>query len=139
MEATLALNRTELRRYLERIGDRWRLDGAFLGGTALNGELEPGGGASYGETDPEQETLYGDTDPGGDAPATFTVVLVSDAFDEVPWLERVHVAAALWDAHEMGAPAQAHCYTTAEFERRRETAPAVIDAIWHGLDLLALI
>ncbi len=128
VEATLALNRAELRRYLERIGDRWRLEGAFLGGTALHGEVGPA-----------EDALHGDADPGEDAPATFTVVLVSDAFDEVPWLERVHVAAALWDAHEMGAPAQAHCYTTAEFERRRETTPAVLDATWHGLDLLALI
>ncbi len=139
MEATLALNRAELRRYLERIGDRWRLDAAFLGGAALRGEVEPGGSTPCGETDAAQDAPHGDTDPGGDAPATFTVVLVSDAFDEVPWLERVHIAAALWDAHEMGAPAQAHCYTTVEFERRRETTPAVLDATWHGLDLLALI
>ena len=119
MQATLALNRTELRRYLERISDRWRLEGAFLGGTALTGE--PAGGHALSDR------------------TEFTVVLVSDAFDEIPWLERVYVATSLWDALEMGAPADAHCYTRAEFERKRDSTPAVRDAIWHGLDLLALI
>ena len=39
------------------------------------------------------------------------MILVSEAFDGVPWLERVHQAASLWDADEMGAPAEVHCYT----------------------------
>ena len=29
-------------------------------------------------------------------------------------------AASLWDAYEMGGPADVHCYTPAEFERKRE-------------------
>ena len=118
MQGTLALNRQELRRYLERIGDRWRLDGAYLGGSALSGAPEPGLGARDLE---------------------FTVVLVSDAFDEIPWLERVYVATSLWDALEMGAAADVHCYTRAEFERKRDSMPAVRDAVWHGLDLLVFI
>lgn len=119
MQATLSLNRAELRRYLERIGDRWRLDGAYLGGSALTGG-------------PSEQSL---------APRElqFTVVLVSDVFDEIPWLERVYVATSLWDALEMGAPADLHCYTRAEFERKRDTTPAVRDAVWHGLDLLIFI
>lgn len=119
VQATLALNRPELRRYLGRIGDRWRLDGAYLGGSAVTGE---GGEPALGEH-----------------PAQFTVVLVSDAFDEIPWLERVYVATSLWDALEMGAPADVHCYTRAEFERKRDSMPAVRDAVWHGLDLLVFI
>ena len=119
MQATLALNRPELRRYLERIGDRWRLDGAYLGGSAVTG-------------DRGEQTL-------GDRTAQFTVVLVSDAFDEIPWLERVYVATSLWDALEMGAAADVHCYTRAEFERKRDSMPAVKDAVWHGLDLLVFI
>lgn len=119
MQATLALNRPELRRYLERIGDRWRLDGAYLGGSAVTG-------------DRGEPTL-------GDRAAQFTVVLVSDAFDEIPWLERVYVATSLWDALEMGAAADVHCYTRAEFERKRDSMPAVRDAVWHGLDLLVFI
>ena len=117
VQGTLALNRSELRRYLERIGDRWRLDGAYLGGSALTG-VEP-------------------SLPGREL--EFTVVLVSDAFDEIPWLERVYVAGSLWDALEMGAGADVHCYTRAEFERKRDSMPVVRDAVWHGLDLLVFI
>jgi hypothetical protein len=119
VQATLALNRAELRRYLERIGDRWRLDGAYLGGTALSGG-------------PAEQSLAGRA-------LEFTVVLVSDAFDEIPWLERTYVATSLWDALEMGAPADLHCYTRAEFERKRDSMPAVRDAVLHGLDLLVSI
>jgi hypothetical protein len=117
VQGTLALNRPELRRYLERISDRWRLDGAYLGGSALTGV---------------EQSL-----PGREL--EFTVVLVSDAFDEIPWLERVYVAGSLWDALEMGAAADVHCYTRAEFERKRDSMPAVRDAVWHGLDLLVFI
>jgi uncharacterized protein len=119
METTIALNRTELRHYLERVGDRWRLDGAYLGGSALTGELA-------------SEHVDG-------RPPEFTVVLVSDAFDEIPWLERVYVTTSLWDALEMGGPAEVHCFTRAEFARRRDSTPAVRDATWHGLDLLVLV
>lgn len=116
VQATLAVNRAELRRYLDRISDRWRLDGAYLGGSALTGG-------------PGDQPLVGRS-------VEFTVVLVSDAFDEIPWLERTYVATSLWDALEMGAPADLHCYTRAEFERKRDSMPAVRDAVWHGLDLL---
>jgi hypothetical protein len=135
MQATIALNRAELRRYIERIGRRWRLDGAYLGGSALTGE-------SNGDSPIERvsDSLSDRTrDPLGDRAGEFTVVLVSDAFDEIPWLERVYVATSLWDALEMGAPADVHCYTRAEFERKRDTTPAVRDATWHGLDLLVFI
>ena len=104
MQATIALNRAELRRYIERIGSRWRLDGAYLGGSALTGES---GGDLPGErmgdsfADRRRDSL-------SDRPGEFTVVLVSDAFDEIPWLERVYVATSLWDALEMGAPADVH-------------------------------
>ena len=36
----------------------------------------------------------------------------------------------------MGAPADMHAYTRAEFERRRENLPAVRDAAEWGLELL---
>ena len=38
----------------------------------------------------------------------YVVVLVSEHFDGVPWLERVYVTGTLWDAYEMGAPADMH-------------------------------
>ena len=135
MQATIALNRAELRRYIERIGSRWRLDGAYLGGSALTGET-----SGDSPTERMSDSLSDRTrDSRGDRAGEFTVVLVSDAFDEIPWLERVYVATSLWDALEMGAPADVHCYTRAEFERKRDTTPAVRDATWHGLDLLVFI
>ena len=143
MQATIALNRAELRRYLERIGDRWRLDGAYLGGSALTGESggDPSGDRMSDSLSDRTRDSLGDRtrDSLGDRAGEFTVVLVSDAFDEIPWLERVYVASSLWDALEMGAPADVHCYTRAEFERKRDSMPAVRDAIWHGLDLLVFI
>jgi len=64
-------------------------------------------------------------------------VLVSSAYEGMPWLERVYQAGSLWDALEMGAPADVHCYTPAEFERKRSTLRAVREAVEDGLDLLA--
>lgn len=122
VQVTLALNRAELRRYLARVGDRWHLDGAYLGGTALTGATNGPAG-----------------EHGDELPAEFTAVLVAGSFDAVPWLERVHVARALWDATEMGGHVRPYCYTRVEFERQRDTAPAVRDAVWHGLDLLVFI
>ena len=63
-------------------------------------------------------------------------MLVSEHFDGVPWLERVYQAGSLWDALEMGAPADVHCYTPAEFERKREQLKVVRQAAEHGLELL---
>jgi len=50
--------------------------------------------------------------------------------------ERAYVAGTLWDAYEMGAPADIHCYTPTEFERKREQLPAVKLAAEQGLELL---
>ena len=66
----------------------------------------------------------------------FVVILVSSAYDGMPWLERVYHAGSLWDALEMGAPADVHCYTPAEFERKKATMPAVRNAAERGLYLL---
>jgi hypothetical protein len=55
----------------------------------------------------------------------------------VPWLERVHQCASLWDAAEMGEHADVHCYTAAEFERKRQSLRRVAQVAEHGLDLLA--
>ena len=62
-------------------------------------------------------------------------MLVSEAFDGVPWLERVYQAANLWDASEMGAVADVHCYTPSELERRIDSHPRVAAAMSHGVDL----
>ena len=78
------LNEAELRRYLQRIGDRWPLDRAIVGGARV---ADARGALPQRERGPE-----------------CVVLLVSDAFDGVPWLERVYQAGSLWDASEMGAP-----------------------------------
>ena len=110
------LDRRELERYLERVSDRWALSGAFLGGARV---VDLAGGPVQRERGPE-----------------YVVILVSELFDGVPWLERVHQAGALWDADAMGAGADVHCYTPAELERKREAMRAVRAAVDDGLDLL---
>ena len=47
------------------------------------------------------------------------------------------LAGSLWDASEMGAPADVHCYTPAEFERKRQALAAVRHADESGIDMLA--
>jgi uncharacterized protein len=117
VEVSTAVNRRELRRYLDRVSDRWRIDGAWLGGARIADER---GALPQRERGPE-----------------FVVVLVSPAYDGMPWLERVYQAGSLWDGLEMGAPAAVHCYTPAEFSRKRESLRLVREAVEQGLDLIA--
>jgi hypothetical protein len=118
VDAVSTVNRRELRRYLDRVSDRWQLSRALLGGARVADEH---GAPPQRERGPE-----------------FVVILVSEAYDGMPWLERVYHAGALWDALEMGAPADVHCYTPAEFERKRKTLLVVRRAADEGIDLLAL-
>ena len=108
---------TELRRYVQRVGDRWPIERALLGGARL---------ADARGALPQRERG-----------AEYVLVLVSRAFDGVPWLERVYTAGALWDASEMGAVADVHCYTPVEFERKVDTLRVVRDTAREGIDLLA--
>jgi hypothetical protein len=111
------LNERELARYLDRVGDRWRLDRALLGGARL---ADARGALPQRERGPE-----------------YVVVLVSQAFEGVPWLERVYQAANLWDAGEMGDHADVHCYTPAELERKLQRLARVRETVTDGIDLLA--
>ena len=111
------LNEAELRRYLQRIGDRWPLHRAVLGGARV---ADHKGALPQRERGPES-----------------VVLLVSEAFDGVPWLERVYQAGSLWDAAEMGAAADVHAYTPAEFERKVESLKLVRLTARYGLDLMA--
>jgi uncharacterized protein len=111
------INHAELRAYLRRVGDRFPIDRALLGGARWDDEQ---GAGPQRERGPE-----------------FIVVLISEGFDGVPWLERVHQCASLWDAAEMGDHADVHCYTAAEFERKRQTLRRVAQVAERGLDLLA--
>lgn len=112
-----ALNRRELTRYTRRIQDRWPLEQAVLGGARV---ADLAGAPLQRERGPE-----------------YVLILVSALFDGVPWLERVHQAASLWDADEMGSRADVHCYTAAELGRKRQTLRSVQDALAVGVDLLA--
>lgn len=112
------LNDRELVRYTRRVGDRWPLSVALLGGA----RVEDARGAG-----PQRQRGH-----------EYVVILVSDGFDGVPWLERVHQASNLWDGREMGDVADVHCYTAAEFARKRATLRLVAETAEHGVDLLAL-
>lgn len=114
-----ALNLRELSRYLRRVGDRWPLDRAHLGGARVADARGAGAQRERGHE--------------------YVVVLVSEAFDGMPWLERVYQAGSLWDADEMGAPADVHCYTAAELERKVDQLRAVSEAVEEGVDLLATV
>ena len=114
---TGAVNRRELHSYLSRISDRWPIETAWLGGARVADEH---GAPPQRERGPE-----------------FVIVLVSPAWEGMPWLDRVYHAGSLWDALEMGDRADVHCYTPAEFERKRSTLRAVREAVEDGLDLLA--
>jgi hypothetical protein len=116
-EPTAALNRGELSRYAGRVGERWPLERAVLGGARV-------------------ADLHGAPDQRERGPE-YVVVLVSGAFDGMPWLERVYHAGNLWDAGEMGARADVHCYTPAELERKVVNMRVVREAVGDGLDLLA--
>jgi hypothetical protein len=110
------LNRRELDRYVQRVSDRWPLERAILGGARVD---DSHGLGEQRERGPE-----------------FVVVLVSEFFAGVPWLERVYQAGSLWDAAEMGDPADVHCYTPSEFERKVTALAPVRRAVESGLDLL---
>jgi hypothetical protein len=117
VEVSTGLNRRELDGYLRRISDRWPLETALLGGAKVADER---GAPPQRERGPE-----------------FVVILVSRAYEGMPWLERVYQAGSLWDGLEMGAPADVHCYTPGEFERKRVSLRSVREATESGLDLLA--
>jgi hypothetical protein len=110
------VNRREADRYVQRVSDRWPLQRAILSGARVDDERGMG---RQRERGPE-----------------FVVVLVSEFFDGVPWLERVYQAGSLWDASEMGEPADVHCYTPGEFERKMTVLPAVRHAVETGIELV---
>jgi hypothetical protein len=111
-----ALNGRELARYVQRVADRWPLVAAHVGGARV----------LYAQGAPPQR----------ERGAEFVVVLVSEQFDGVPWLERVYQAGSLWDGGEMGAAADVHCYTPVELERKVEALPVVRQTVQAGMDIL---
>jgi uncharacterized protein len=102
---------------VQRVSDRWPLERALVGGARVD---DSHGLGEQRERGPE-----------------FVVVLVSEFFAGVPWLERVYQAGSLWDAAEMGDPADVHCYTPSEFERKVAALAPVRRAVETGIDVLA--
>ena len=84
------------------------------------GERWPLEAAYHRRRDPDEEHL---------------VVLVSQAFDGMPWLERTTTARNLWDAGTMKGSVDIHCYTPAEMERKRATVRPISAAIEKGSEL----
>jgi hypothetical protein len=111
------LNERELRRYVQRVDGRWPLERVLLGGARV-------------------QDLQGAL-PQRERGSEYVVVLISEGFDGVPWLERVYQAGSLWDADEMSGAADVHCYTPDEFARRRESLPVVRTVAEHGIELTA--
>jgi len=117
VDALGPLNPRELARFVARVSDRWPVERALLGGARV---ADVAGALPQRERGPE-----------------YVAVLVSEHFDGVPWLERVYHAANLWDTAEMGAPAEVHCYTPIEFERKRAQLRIVRETADEGIDLRA--
>jgi hypothetical protein len=111
-----AVNMRELRRYVERVSDRWPLAQALLGGARVDDARGAGEQRERG--------------------AEYVMVLVSEGFDGMPWLERVYQAGSLWDANEMGDAADVHCYTPSEYERKRSSLAVVRRTADSGIDAL---
>jgi hypothetical protein len=117
-DLAVRVNRRELAGYVSRVADRWPLDRALLGGARVADEQ---GAPPQRERGPE-----------------YIVVLVSPAYEGMPWLERVYQAGALWDGYEMGEAADVHCYTPKEFDRKQVSLRRVRETAETGLDLLTL-
>ncbi|WCB92788.1 hypothetical protein DSM104299_01487 [Baekduia alba] len=110
------LNDRELGRYVQRVDGRWRLDRVIVGGARV---LDIQGAPPQRERGQE-----------------YVVILISEYFAGVPWLERVYQAANLWDAAEMQGAADVHCYTPGEYGRKRDTLPIVRAVSDYGVDLI---
>jgi uncharacterized protein len=110
------LNERELGRYVQRVDGRWPLERVILGGARV---LDAQGAPPQRERGPE-----------------YVVIMISEYFAGVPWLERVYQSGNLWDAAEMGGTADVHCYTPGEFARKRTSLPIVRVVSEHGIELL---
>jgi hypothetical protein len=63
------------------------------------------------------------------------VVLVSEGFHGMPWLERTTTARNLWDSGVMQGGIDVHCYTLPEIDRKRGTVRPLAAAIEKGNEL----
>jgi hypothetical protein len=109
------LNQAELDAYIRRVVDRFPLHRAFVGGARVD---DARGAAAQRERGPE-----------------YILVLVSEHFDGIPWLERVYQATSLWDAFAMGGRPEVHCYTPVEYARKVRALPVLRRVARSGIEL----
>lgn len=88
------------------------------------------------ELAPERVLLFGSR-ARGDAlrHSDLDVVLVADAFRDIPWLDR---AAHVIEACDIRLPVELLCYTPEEFARKVEELGIVRTAVEEGIELVGL-
>ena len=101
--ARLGVDRRALGRYLRRLDDRYPLHLAVLFGSRARGD-------ELRESD-------------------YDLLLVSDAFGQMPPWDRIQACLDLWDLPE---PLEVVALTTTELERRREDLTVVGEAMREG-------
>jgi hypothetical protein len=105
-ELGLGVDEASLARFLGRVAERFPLERAILFGSRARGD----------------ELRHSDYD----------LVLVSGAFEGLPWAERAAAVRDVWDLPER---LEALCYTPAEFRRKREEIGTVATAAREGREL----
>ena len=101
-----ALNERELGRYVRRVGDRWPLARRDRRRRARRRRARrPAPARARRRSSSSCSSRRASTECRGSSASTRR--------------------RSLWDAAEMGAQADVHCYTPAEFERKREALPVV--------------
>ena len=88
---------------MRRVGDRWPLERALVGGARVD---DARGALPQRERGPE-----------------YVVVLVSERFDGVPWLERVYQAGEPVGRRRDGRAGRRALLHAGEFERKRDALP----------------
>lgn len=82
---------------------------------------------------PQQVLLFGSRAAGTHLHSSdIDLLIVSDEFDGMPWLDRLHLVLSLWDGDLAVEPL---CYTVAEFERRSKQVSIVREAARTGIPI----
>jgi len=96
-----------VKRFLEAVEQDWPLERAILFGSRARGD----------------HLRYSDVD----------LLLVSDAFEGIPFPDRPSKLYPLWEG---GLPLEILCYTSTEFDKKRQMIGLVQDAVKEGIPLL---
>ncbi len=102
----LGVDRPRLAKFLQEVNRRFPLERVLLFGSRARGD----------------ELLESDYD----------LILVSRAFEGMPWRERICAVLEMWD---LDADLQPLCYTPEEFARKAEEISTVAEALREGVPL----